>query len=74
MGVGVATGAVVMGVVPGIFLKPMEPAVRRTVDHIVGTSQPANAAVTPLPTPLAQEVAATPASPDLPPGSIPAAR
>ena len=25
---------IVMGVAPGIFLKPMEPAVRKTIDHI----------------------------------------
>ena len=30
--------AIVMGVVPGVFLKPMEPAVRKTVEQIVGTT------------------------------------
>ena len=34
---------VVMGVVPGLFLKPMEPAVRKTLEQIVGTTGPANA-------------------------------
>jgi len=28
--------AIVMGVVPGIFLKPMEPSVRKTIQHVVG--------------------------------------
>ena len=35
--------AIFMGVMPGVFLKPMEPAVRRTVEHVVGTGAPANA-------------------------------
>jgi NADH-quinone oxidoreductase subunit M len=35
--------AVVMGVVPGIFLKPIEPAVRRTIEHIVVSPGPVNA-------------------------------
>jgi NADH-quinone oxidoreductase subunit M len=35
--------AVIMGVFPGVFLKPMEPAVRRTIAEIVGTRGPANA-------------------------------
>jgi NADH-quinone oxidoreductase subunit M len=34
--------AIVMGVFPGLFLKPMEPAVKRTVQSIVGTSAPVN--------------------------------
>jgi len=29
--------AVIMGVIPGLFLTPMEPAVRRTIQHVVGT-------------------------------------
>jgi NADH-quinone oxidoreductase subunit M len=33
---------VFMGVVPGVFLKPMEPAVRRAVEQVIGAS-PANA-------------------------------
>jgi NADH-quinone oxidoreductase subunit M len=32
-----------MGVVPGVFLKPMEPAVRKTLQQIVGTNAPINA-------------------------------
>jgi NADH-quinone oxidoreductase subunit M len=36
--------AVVMGVVPGVFLRPMEPAVRRTVERIVPGAGPVNAA------------------------------
>ena len=35
--------AIVMGVVPGVFLKPMEPAVRKTVEQIVRQPAPANA-------------------------------
>ena len=54
----ICAAAIFMGVVPGVFLRPMEPAVRRTVEHVVGTGAPANAAVpvpggsalTPLPT------------------------
>jgi NADH-quinone oxidoreductase subunit M len=34
--------AIFMGVVPGIFLKPMEPAVKRVVEHIRGGSAPVN--------------------------------
>src|SRR4029078_1903366 len=37
--------AILMGVLPGIFLKPMEPAVRRAVQQIVGTPGPVNASV-----------------------------
>jgi len=39
--------AILMGVLPGLFLKPMEPAVRRTVEEIVGApaAMPVNAAV-----------------------------
>jgi NADH-quinone oxidoreductase subunit M len=35
--------AIVMGVVPGAFLRPMEPAVRRVVERIVPGSGPVNA-------------------------------
>jgi NADH-quinone oxidoreductase subunit M len=31
---------IVMGVVPGVFLKPMEPAVKKTVEHIRGSGLP----------------------------------
>jgi NADH-quinone oxidoreductase subunit M len=34
--------AVVMGVVPGVFLRPMEASVKRTVEHVVGVA-PVNA-------------------------------
>jgi hypothetical protein len=37
--------AVFMGVVPNVFLAPMEPAVQRTVELIVGAPRPVNAAV-----------------------------
>ena len=40
--------AIFMGVVPGVFLKPMEPAVRKTVQqHRAPASDAANAALTP---------------------------
>jgi NADH-quinone oxidoreductase subunit M len=39
----IAVMAVVMGVAPNLFLKPMEPAVRRTIEQIVGTPGPVNA-------------------------------
>jgi hypothetical protein len=37
--------AILMGVAPNLFLKPMEPAVRRAIEQIVGTPGPLNAAV-----------------------------
>jgi NADH-quinone oxidoreductase subunit M len=37
--------AIFMGVVPGVFLRPMEPAVRRMVERVVGSSAPVNAKV-----------------------------
>jgi NADH-quinone oxidoreductase subunit M len=39
--------AIVMGVLPGVFLKPMEPAVRKTVERIVGTPGLKNTGVLP---------------------------
>jgi NADH-quinone oxidoreductase subunit M len=41
--------AVVMGVVPGVFLHPMEASVQKTVRAIVGTNAPANTQAAPLP-------------------------
>jgi NADH-quinone oxidoreductase subunit M len=41
--------AIFMGVFPGVFLKPMEPAVRRTVESVVGSGRPANTKVDPAP-------------------------
>jgi NADH-quinone oxidoreductase subunit M len=38
--------AVIMGVLPGVFLKPMEPAVQKTIEEIVGPRMPANAGLT----------------------------
>jgi hypothetical protein len=32
-----------MGVTPGVFLKPMEPAVRRVVEQVRGVLVPVNA-------------------------------
>ena len=39
----VCATAIVMGVVPGLFLRPMEPAVRRTLGELVVVSTPVNA-------------------------------
>jgi NADH-quinone oxidoreductase subunit M len=33
----VCAAAIFMGVVPGVFLKPMEASVKRTVEHVVGS-------------------------------------
>jgi hypothetical protein len=38
--------AIGMGVVPNLFLRPMEPAVRRTLSEIVAVSVPVNAQAT----------------------------
>jgi NADH-quinone oxidoreductase subunit M len=35
--------SIFMGVLPGVFLRPMEPAVRKVVEDIVGTNRPGNA-------------------------------
>jgi NADH-quinone oxidoreductase subunit M len=52
--------AVIMGVVPGWFLKPMEASVTKTVEHVVGANAPRNAGVVrPLPSDAAL-VATTP--------------
>ena len=54
--------AVVMGVVPGLFLRPMEPAVRKTVEMIVPSRATANTDAAPIVSPdraLADAVAAT---------------
>ena len=39
--------AIFMGVAPSIFLRPMEPAIRRTLQEIVGTGVPVNAGAGP---------------------------
>jgi NADH:ubiquinone oxidoreductase subunit 4 (subunit M) len=39
--------AIGMGVVPNLFLRPMEPAVRRTLGEIVAVSTPVNAQAAP---------------------------
>ncbi len=50
--------AIIMGVAPNVFLKPMEPAVRRVVEHIRGTSLPMNAGnATRPPAPASREAA-----------------
>jgi NADH-quinone oxidoreductase subunit M len=40
----ICAAAIGMGVVPGLFLRPMEPAVRRTLSEIVVIAAPVNAA------------------------------
>jgi NADH-quinone oxidoreductase subunit M len=67
--------AVGMGVVPGFFLRPMEPAVRKTIQQVIGT--PAAITQTPAPAgdlPLAagHEPAASPGGRGLGPGASPA--
>jgi NADH-quinone oxidoreductase subunit M len=52
--------AIFMGVVPGLFLEPMEPAVRRTVQHVTG-SAPFEAGAAPA---AALDVATTPSTSD----------
>jgi NADH-quinone oxidoreductase subunit M len=39
--------AIVMGVVPGVFLRPMEPSVRRTLGEMVAVQTPVNAGAEP---------------------------
>jgi len=64
---------IVMGVVPGVFLKPMEPAVKKTVEHVRGSSlpmstersepaKPAVLALAPAPIPEAVPLRAIPAA------------
>jgi NADH-quinone oxidoreductase subunit M len=66
--------AVVMGVVPGIFLKPIEPAVRRTIEHIVVSPGPVNAGLRQAaPARDAVAIAASEAPrPDAVPAAVPA--
>jgi hypothetical protein len=53
--------AIGMGVVPNLFLRPMEPAVRRTLSEIVVVSSPINALAAPDdPIPGATDAAAVP--------------
>ena len=40
----VCAAAIFMGVLPGVFLKPMGPAVERTLETVVGLHRPLNAA------------------------------
>jgi hypothetical protein len=39
--------AIFMGVLPGLFLKPMEPAVKKTVAAVVRSGGPANTGIAP---------------------------
>jgi NADH-quinone oxidoreductase subunit M len=48
--------AIFMGVLPGVFLTPMEPAVKKTVAAVVRTNAPANTSVTPVPPEAAESV------------------
>ena len=48
--------AIVMGVVPGVFLKPMEPAVKKTVASVVRTNRPANTRTAPAAPTAAESV------------------
>jgi NADH-quinone oxidoreductase subunit M len=50
--------AIVMGVVPGVFLRPMEPSVARVIERVKG-SQPARVSNEPRPVPRAQAPSAT---------------
>jgi NADH-quinone oxidoreductase subunit M len=45
----IGAAAILMGVLPGLFLRPMEPAVRAAVQGIVGTASPVNAAAAAAP-------------------------
>ena len=55
--------AIFMGVAPGIFLKPMEPAVRRTLEHIrPASTSPLNTERRPLPPATPTETARVPAA------------
>jgi NADH-quinone oxidoreductase subunit M len=46
--------AIYMGIAPGVFLRPMEASVKKTVEHVVGSGQPQNAdQLAPGPRPLA---------------------
>jgi NADH-quinone oxidoreductase subunit M len=57
---------IVMGVFPGVFLRPMEPSVKRTIERVTGRSY---AAVTPVP-----HLAPASATPVVRPVDLPAAR
>jgi NADH-quinone oxidoreductase subunit M len=39
---------IVMGVLPGVFLRPMEPSVKRTIDRVTGRNFAGPAAASPL--------------------------
>ncbi len=57
--------AILMGVAPGWFLHPMEPAVRKTVQTIVGTRLPMNTLAAPVnPNPTITPTDTTAGSPD----------
>ena len=48
--------AIFMGVLPGVFLKPMEPAVKKTVASVVRTNSPANTSAAPAAPKTAESV------------------
>jgi NADH-quinone oxidoreductase subunit M len=63
--------AIFMGVVPNVFLRPMEPSVRRTLQEIVGTGAPVNTLNQTTPPPVADVPA--PAAPDVAAPDVPKA-
>jgi NADH-quinone oxidoreductase subunit M len=62
--------AIFMGVLPNVFLTPMGPAVRRTVEMIVPSNRPANTDAVPLPPPDAGAGASGSAAAAAPPAAI----
>jgi NADH-quinone oxidoreductase subunit M len=63
--------AIFMGVVPNVFLRPMEPSVRRTLQEIVGTGAPVNTLNQTTPPPVAD--VPSPAAPDVAAPDVPKA-
>src|SRR3954454_8077036 len=55
---------IVMGVLPGVFLRPMEPSVKRTIERVTGRNYAGTTA--PLPTRVTATLAPAPSDPQLP--------
>jgi NADH-quinone oxidoreductase subunit M len=55
---------IVMGVLPGVFLRPMEPSVKRTIERVTGRNYAGTTA--PLPTRVTATLAPAPPDPQLP--------
>jgi NADH-quinone oxidoreductase subunit M len=53
----ICAAAILMGVLPGLFLKPMEPAVRKTIEQVVGPRSMNTGAAAPGPAVAAVSVA-----------------